>query len=398
VQAARNQHPERSQAQADKLEALLRLSSGMAHDFNNILHVIKNATAALRHTAGEGAETARLLDMLERNAVRGTLLTRELLAFAARQPLSPVPLNVNRLIAGMQHRLRDVLGRGAQVETVLGGSLWQVQADEAELETAVVKLAENARDATAAAGKITIETANALIEDAQALHAGIEPGEYVTIAVRDTGGGMTAETLSRAFDPYFTTKEAGPMTGFGLPRVYGFVKQMRGHLTVDSAAGAGTAVTVYLPRLRQAAAEAPGRQRSEPKLVGTSPIAARAARPKGLAGLRVLVVEDESLIGMLAEDLLEQLGCRMVGLVSSLRKALELAKSAELDCALLDVDIGGEPVYPVAMALQARGVPFLFMSGYGGLDEPWRAHPIVQKPFDVDQLRREIERVLRAEQ
>ena len=390
MQAARNQQPERSQAHAEKLEALVRLSSGMAHDFNNILHVIKNATAALRYTAGDAAETARLLDMLERNAVRGTLLTRELLAFAARQPLSPIPLSVNRLIADMQHRLRNVLGRGAQVETVLGGSLWPVQADEAELEAAIVKLAENARDATAAGGKITIETANALIEEAQALHAGIEPGEYVTIAVRDTGGGMTAETLSRAFDPYFSTKEARPMTGLGLPHVYGFVKQMRGYLTVDSAVGTGTAVTVYLPRLKQAA-EAP--QRNEPKLVLAS-----SARPKGLAGLRVLVVEDESLIGMLAEDLLEQLGCRMVGLVSSLRKAVELAKSAEVDLALLDVDIGGEPVYPVARALQARGVPFLFMSGYGALDEPWRAHPIVQKPFDVDQLRKEIERALSADQ
>ena len=390
MQAARNQQPLRSQAHAEKLEALVRLSSGMAHDFNNILHVIKNATAALRHTAGDAAETARLLDMLERNAVRGTLLTRELLAFAARQPLSPIPLNVNRLIADMQHRLRNVLGRGAQVETVLGGSLWPVQADEAELETAIVKLAENARDATAAGGKVTIETANALVEEAQAPQGGIEPGEYVTIAVRDTGGGMTAETLSRAFDPYFSTKEARPMTGLGLPHVYGFVQQMRGYLTVDSAVGTGTAVTVYLPRFKQAA-DAP--QRNEPKLVLAS-----AARPKGLAGLRVLVVEDESLIGMLAEDLLEQLGCRMVGLVSSLRKAVELAKSAEVDLALLDVDIGGEPVYPVALALQARGVPFLFMSGYGALDEPWRAHPIVQKPFDVDQLRREIERALSAEQ
>lgn len=387
---AANKRPGGSSAPAEKLEALVRLSGGIAHDFNNILHVIKNATVLLRQTVRADAEVARLLDMLERNALRGTCLTAELLSFAARQPLTPVPVSANRLIADMQHRLREALGRGAKFETVLGGSIWQVHADPAELETAILKLAENARDATAAGGKVTIMTANALIDETQAAQLGIEAGEYVTIAVHDTGTGMTAETLSRAFDPYFTTKEAGPMTGLGLPRVYGFVKQMRGHLTVDSAAGAGTAVTVYLPRLKQAA-EAP--ERSEPKLVQAS-----SARPKGLAGLRVLVVEDESLIGMLAEDLLEQLGCRMVGLVSSLRKAVELAKSAELDLALLDVDIGGEPVYPVALALQARGVPFLFMSGYGGLDGPWRAHPMVQKPFDVEQLSREIERVLRAEQ
>jgi nitrogen-specific signal transduction histidine kinase/CheY-like chemotaxis protein len=392
---AASQRPAGASAPAEKLEALVRLSGGIAHDFNNILHVVKNATVLLRQTLRADAEVARLLDMLERNAERGTCLTGELLAFAARLPLTPVPVSVNRLIADMQHRLREALGRGKGLETVLGGSLWQVHADEAELETVILKLAENARDATATGGKVTIMTANALIDEAQAAQLGIEAGEYVSIAVHDTGTGMTAETLSKAFDPYFTTKEAGPMTGLGLSRVYGFVKQMRGHLTIDSAAGAGAAVTVYLPRLKQRA-EAP--QRSEPKLVQASSAAAPAARPRGLAGLRVLVVEDESLIGMLAEDLLEQLGCRMVGLVSSLRKAVELAKSAEVDLALLDVDIGGEPVYPVALALQARRVPFLFMSGYGALDEPWRAHPIVQKPFDVDQLRREIERALSADQ
>jgi DNA-binding response OmpR family regulator len=126
-------------------------------------------------------------------------------------------------------------------------------------------------------------------------------------------------------------------------------------------------------------------------------LSVRASQRRGarsLAGLRVMVVEDESLIGMLAEDLLEQLGCRMVGLVSSLGKALEMAKSPDIDFALLDVDIGGEPVYPVALALQARNVPFVFMSGYGGLDGPWRGSPIIQKPFDLVQLRTEIERAL----
>ena len=180
------------------------------------------------------------------------------------------------------------------------------------------------------------------------------------------------------------------MIGLGLSRVYGFVTQVRGHITVDSVPGEGTRVTLYLPRHQQPAGDT-----GAPKVVPLGAKSARQQAPASLAGLRVLVVEDESLIGMLAEDLLEQLGCRMVGLVSSIGRALEIAKSAEVDFALLDVDIGGEPVYPVARALEAKGVPFLIMSGYGGLDGPWRGRPIVHKPFDLEQLKKEIERALR---
>ena len=368
----------------------------MAHDFNNILHVVKNAADMLRLKLPHAdADTLRLLDMLSRNADRGRHLTRELLSFAGRQPLRPVALNANRLIADMQHRLREALGRGLQIETALGGSLWQVEADPAELESAILKLAENARDAMAGGGKLTIETANVVIDEAPATPGRIPAGEYVSIAVHDHGAGMSEETLAKAFEPYFTTKEPGPMTGLGLSRVYGSIKQAEGHVAVESRLGSGTTVRLYLPRLGAGAvAGGPREHRREPKVV---PLGAKPPRPgagKGLAGLRVLVVEDESLIGMLAEDLLEQLGCRMVGLVSSLGRALDMAKSAELDFGLLDVDIGGEPVYPVALALQARGVPFVFMSGYGGLDGPWRGRPIVQKPFDLDQLRKEIEHAL----
>jgi len=370
----------------DKLDALVRLSGEVAHDFNNILHVIRNAVELLRSKIPPAdPEAARLLDMLSRNAARGSRITRELLAVAARQPLNLVAVNASRVIADMQHVLRDTLGRSVQVETSLGGSLWPVYADAKALEAMVFKLAENSRDAMGGAGTIAIETANQRIDEARAAPSGIPAGDYVCIAVRDSGVGMSAETLRRAFDPYFTTKDHGPLTGLGLSHVHGLVRQLGGRIVVESAPGAGTTVRIFLPRFDAAAGE-------ERRVVPLSPSAA----PKSLEGLRVLVVEDESLIGMLAEDLLEQLGCRMVGLVSSVGKALELAKSAELDLALLDVDIGGEPVYPVASALLKRGVPFLFMSGYGGLEEPWRGRPIVQKPFDLDQLRREIERALGA--
>lgn len=387
------------QLQQHKLEALARLSGGMAHDFNNILHVIKNATELLRRKVPEGdAEAARLLDMLKRNAGRGTRLTRELLAFSGRQSLEPVPVNASRLIADMQDRLREATGRGVSVDSTLGGGLWETNADPAELETAVLNLVLNARDAMAGRGKIVIETANRTVEETRAARARIAAGDYVTISVRDTGHGMTAETLGRAFDPYFTTKEPVAMTGLGLSHVYGFVRQTQGHIDIESAPGAGTTVTVYLPRLmRPSAGEAAAPAANALNVVAlNAPPPPSMRSPRSMAGLRVLVVEDESLIGMLAQDLLEELGCRMVGLVSSLGKALDMAKSADLDFALLDVDIGGEPVYPVAAALQARGVSFVFMSGYGGLEGPWRGRRMIQKPFDVDQLKREIEYALGA--
>ena len=365
-------------AQQERLDALARLSRGIAHEFNNVLHVIHNATELLRKKLpGDDPEAAWLLDMLKRNAGRGTRLTRELLAFAGRQNLKTAAVNANRLIADMNERLHDALGSGKHLETVLGGGLWTVETDPGELEETILKLAENARDAMPGGGTVAIETANVTLDDGR---------DYVSIIVRDTGAGMAPETIERAFEPYFTTKEPGPLVGLGLSRVYGFARQAGGRIAIDSAPGRGTAVTLYLPRIVPA---------PKPENVVRISSAPRPAVARSLDGLRVLVVEDESLIGMLAEDLLEQLGCRMVGLVSSLGKAIDLAKSTEVDFALLDVDLGGEPVYPVASVLQARGIPYLFMTGYGGLDEPWRGRRIVHKPFDLDQLRNEIAAALR---
>ena len=376
----------------EKLEPLARLSGGMAHDFNNILHVLKTVSDLLRSKLGNGdAETVRLIEMVDRNVGRGISLTRELLAIAGRQALSPSVLNASQLIADMQDRLRQALG-GTPLDLALAGSLWPVDVDAKELQTAIMNLALNARDA-APGRKISIETRNATLSEDGEAGQGAPPGDYVSISVCDSGPGMTAETLARAFEPYYTTKDAGhPMTGLGLSRVCGFVRQSGGHVTVESAPGAGTSVTINLPRFSKAPT-AEGRRGEAVAKVRSAAVPGRATT--GLAGLRVLVVEDESLLGMLVEDLLEQLGCRMVGLFSGLEQALEAAKSAEFDLALLDVDIGGEPVYPVAEALRARGVPFLFMSGYGGLEGPWRDCPIVQKPFDLAQLEAGMQRAAR---
>ena len=392
VQGAPRGAEDRTRAE-EKLEALTRFGGGVAHDLNNILQVIKSSGELLRRRLSKtDADTARLLEMVTRNAERGTALGRALLAFSARQVLEPVALNPSRLIADMADRLRQDLGQGATLETALGGGLWPIAADRAELETAITNLAFNARDAMAGRGKVTIETANATLDEALAARHGIAPGQYVTITVRDSGSGMSDEILVSAFDPYFTTKEGAK--GLGLSRVYGFIRQSGGQIRVDSVQGAGTTVTLYLPRLTGGEVAPIAARGPDANVLSLS--ARPASTGRDLAGLRVLVVEDESLIGMMVEDLLEQLGCRMIRLVSSLDKALEAAKQGDFDLALLDVDLGGEPSYPVAQALQARGVPFVFMSGHGALEAAWRNRPIIQKPFDLAQFRREIERVLPA--
>jgi CheY-like chemotaxis protein len=383
--------PAASPAEAHKLEALAQLTGGVAHDFNNVLQVIQSAVELLRRRLVQAdPDTARLVDMVKRNADRAAGLTRRLLAYSGRQPLEAKPVNPNRLIADMPDRLRQAVGGSVAVETVLGGGLWWVVADPGELETAILNLASNGRDAMPTGGTLTIETRNVASN-----------GEQVAIIVRDTGIGMTSDVVARAFDPYFTTKDIGHGTGLGLSQVYGLVKQLKGEVTIESALHHGTTVTIRLPRL--AAAEVT-EMTAEPRAAAADAVASLAAArsPQGagsgkkLAGLRVLVVEDESLIGMLVEDLLEQLGCHMVGLVSSVDKALDMAARADIDVALLDVDLGGDPVYPVAAALQARGVPFVFMSGYGGLDAQWRSRPSVQKPFELSQLKQEVERALNA--
>jgi nitrogen-specific signal transduction histidine kinase/CheY-like chemotaxis protein len=392
----RNQHPAAARdvyefpdaQQQARLAALSRLGRGVAHDLNNILHVINSVADLLeRRLPRDDPAIGELLGMLQRNIGRGKELTIGLLAFCGRETLRPVALSPNRLIADLTERLRQTVGRGVAVETHLAGSLWQVHADQAALERAILNLALNGRDAMPQGGKLTIETANVALGSAELAGAALEPGDYVAITIRDEGGGMSKDVMASAFEPYFTTKDSGHMVGLGLSQVYGFVRQSCGHVRIESAPAAGTAVTLFLRRLDEP-------QAALSNIVALGPKSAKARATPGLRGLRVLVVEDESLIGMLAEELLEQLGCRMTELVSSLPKALEMANRADIDFALLDVDVGGEPVYPLAQLLRARGVPFVFMSGYGGLEGAWAGHPIIQKPFDLAQLKLEIERAL----
>lgn len=237
--------------QSQRLEALAHLSGEVAHDVNNALQVIKSVGEILRRRlpSAEG-DVAGLIDMLTRNSDRVAGLMRRLLAFSGRLSLERKAINVNELIAGIADRLRESPDAGVAVETSIGRALWWICADPDELQTAILNLAANGRDAMSAGGRLTIETANVTIGKGLTMIGGTTaPGDYVSIAVRDDGIGMTPQVRARAFDPYFTTKETGYGVGLGLSQIYGFVKQSNGHIEIDSAPGRGTKVTLYFPRI-----------------------------------------------------------------------------------------------------------------------------------------------------
>ena len=224
-------------AHSQKMEALGLLAGGVAHGFNNLLHVIRNSLEILQRQ-GQQAEARRYLEMIRRSADQATALTGQLLAFSRRQPLETRPIDPNDLVAQMTELLRHSLGDRITVETVLGRGVGNVAADAGQLETALLNLAINARDAMSQAGQLTIETANAMLDE-----------QYVMIAVSDTGTGMPPEVAARAFEPFFTTKELGQGTGLGLSQVAGFAQQSGGHVRISSEPGKGTTVRLYLPRI-----------------------------------------------------------------------------------------------------------------------------------------------------
>jgi signal transduction histidine kinase len=248
---AERRHAEAVLRQAQKMESIGQLTGGVAHDFNNLLQVIGGNLQLLQRTVVAEEESRRLRIAL--SAVeRGAKLASQLLAFARRQPLEPRSVNLGRLVRGMDDLLRRALGEEIEVETVIAGGLWNTLADTDQIENAIINLAVNARDAMDGHGKLTIEAGNAMLDDLYvAAHPDVTPGQYVILAVSDTGSGMTPEVVERAFDPFFTTKPEGRGTGLGLSMVYGFVKQSGGHLKIYSEVGHGTTVKIYLPRTHQ---------------------------------------------------------------------------------------------------------------------------------------------------
>ncbi|MEP9354077.1 response regulator [Xanthobacter sp. KR7-65] len=314
--------------QAQKMEAVGQLTGGIAHDFNNLLTVIiGNLEAAERRVPPEAQDIRRFLDYGRQGALRAAILTQRLLAFSRRQPLDPRPTDVNRLVTGMSHMLRSVLGERLMVETVLAGGLWRTEIDHNQLENAILNLAVNARDAMSDGGKLTIETANAYLDDAYcAAHEDLSPGRYVAIFVSDTGLGMSEDVRARAFEPFFTTKGPKDGTGLGLSQVYGFVKQSGGHVMIYSKRGEGTTVKLYLPRLEESPTADPPAD------------AAESADPTGVE--TVLVVEDDDEIRAMTSANLQEAGYKVIEARDAATALQRIDEGLHPDLLFTDVRLG----------------------------------------------------------
>jgi CheY-like chemotaxis protein len=327
--------------------------------------------------------------MALRGADRAAALTQQLLAFARRQPLEPKPINLNRLVAQMTDLLRRTLGESIAIETVLAGGIWWVSADANQLESAILNLAVNARDAMASGGKLTIETANAFLDEAYAAsHGEVSPGQYVMVAVSDTGAGMTPEVINQVFEPFFTTKPEGKGTGLGLAMVYGFVKQSGGHVKIYSEPDQGTTVKLYLPRLAvERTAEAAAESRVLPE---------RAARGT------ILVVEDDDDVREHSQEILSELGYQILTARDSTEALSLLEASAEIRLLFTDVGLPG-PLNGRQLAEEARqrrpDLRVLFTTGYArnAIVHQGRLDPgveLITKPFTYAALARKIRGVL----
>jgi signal transduction histidine kinase len=326
AQVQQRENAETALRQVQKMEAMGQLTGGIAHDFNNLLQVIMgNLEVLQRRKLLESDDAKRLVDSAIRGAERASTLTQRLLAFARRQPLNPKPIDVNKLVTGMSELLHRTLGESIRIETVLAGGIWRVAADANQVENALINLAVNARDAMPSGGKLTIETANAFLDDAYARVNEVKPGQYVVVAVSDTGTGMPKDVLQKAFEPFFTTKDVGKGSGLGLSQVYGFIKQSDGHAKIYSEPGEGTTVKLYLPRLALAedAADAP----AEPQRL-----------PEGRSDRVVLVVEDDEDVRAHAVAILRELGYSVLEAADG-RSALLILES-EPGVRLLFTDIG----------------------------------------------------------
>ncbi|MDP8912692.1 MAG: response regulator, partial [Pseudomonadota bacterium] len=379
-------------AQMQRLEAVGQLTGGIAHDFNNMLAiVIGNLDLAQRRIARGMTDVGRFIENSREGAKRGATLTQRLLAFGRRQPLSPEPLNVNALVHGMSELLRHSLGEEIEIETVLAGGLWRTYADATQLESAIVNLAVNARDAMPGGGKLTIETMNAHIDDAYAAaNPDAVPGQYVVLAVSDTGEGMPKDVLDRSFEPFFTTKAVGHGTGLGLSQIYGYLKQSGGHAKIYSEVGRGTTVKLYFPRYM--AAEEPAR--CEKALEPLLPAAAGAEET-------ILVVEDEPGVRAMSVETLKELGYTVLEAENGPRAIETLERDGAVELLFTDVVMPGMTGRELAEEVKRRWpkVKVLYTTGYtrnaivhgGRLDA---GVSLLPKPYSAEELSRKVRAAL----
>jgi signal transduction histidine kinase/DNA-binding response OmpR family regulator len=383
IDITRQMRAEAMLQQSQKMEAVGQLTGGVAHDFNNLLQVITGNLNILTRQLDDNPLAMSRIKSALLGADRGARLTRHLLAFARQQPLDPVPLNLGRLIRGMADLLRRTLGEFIQIETVIAGGLWNTLVDPAQVENAILNLAINARDAMPRGGKLTIEAGNAFLDAAYAAeHAEVKSGQYVMLAITDTGSGMSQEVLARAFEPFFTTKEAGRGTGLGLSMVWGFVKQSGGHLKIYSEVGQGTTIRVYLPREHR-----PEEQRpifhAQPTIGGKE---------------RILVVEDDEEVRQAVADMLNQIGYQTVTAEDAEAALALLETGVSVDLLFTDVVLPGQ-ISSRELARKAKALlanlRVIYTSGYteNAVIHHGRLDPdvdLLSKPYGIEELARKI--------
>ncbi len=382
--------------QSQKMEAVGQLTGGLAHDFNNLLVGISGSLELIRARIEQGRteDLGRYIEAATASANRAASLTHRLLAFSRRQTLDPKPTDVNGLIGGMTELLRRTVGPAIQIETSFAAEPWPTLCDPHQLESALLNLVLNARDAMPDGGHLLIETANtALLERRGAPKdwppRNVPPGEYVALSVVDSGAGMTPEVIARAFDPFFTTKPIGQGTGLGLSMIYGFVQQSGGHVRLRSEQGQGTTVAIYLPRhVGPVASEQEARDASE--------------LPEAAENAVVLVVEDEPAVRMVVVDVLSDLGYAVLEAVDGRSGLTILESGARVDLLLTDVGLpggmNGRQLADVARR-QRPDLKVLFVTGYAesvavGDGRMERGMQVMTKPFAVAALAARVQGII----
>ena len=370
--------------QSQKMEAVGQLTGGIAHDFNNMLAVVLGGLELARRALGTGdAAVRRHLDHAAEGADRAAALTRRLLAFAREQAINPEPIAAAAMVAGVRELLDRTLGDGVIVAVVDESDGWRIRADRVQLENTLVNLAVNARDAMAGRGRLTIRTYCAVLAEGE--HERCQAGEHVAIAVADTGSGMSEAVAARVFEPFFTTKPVGKGTGLGLSQAFGFVRQSGGCIAIRTAPGAGTTVTLFLPR-EASVAEVPAQAAPE------------APAHEATAALTVLVVEDDPRVLAATTGALDELGHRVIGCADPLAAPALLDAHPAIGLIVTDVLMPAQTGPEMIAALPPRhaAIPVLYVTGFAGEGGAvdFGGRPVLRKPFTLVALERAVARAV----
>ncbi len=375
--------------QSQKMEAIGQLAGGVAHDFNNLLTGIIGGLTLIRKRIARGDldDVDRIMDAVKSSAHRAAALTKRMLAFSRLQPLQLKPVDLNELITAIAEMLRRSIGENIELSLEMQDNLCLANSDSNQLETAILNLVINARDAMPNGGRITLKTQDRHISEDANSSPDLPAGDYVVLSVADNGTGMSPDTIAQIFEPFFTTKPIGQGTGLGLSMVYGFVKQSGGHVSVESEPGRGTNVTLYLPRHHG--------------IRGETSIARREQPAGARAGEVILLAEDDPSVRLLLVDLLSELRYRVIVAQDGNQAVRHLNSDIHIDLLLTDIGLPGPNGREVAeqARMSRQDLPILFVTGYEGP----RAKPslyvgdrmdLISKPFDLDHLASRIRAML----